>query len=279
LLDHTYSLLNRLARSTERVLELATKTLEEVPIVFYDQRLANRATFSRYGHMGEYRTPERQSAGLYPFEQRMLERYFPQAPARILVHGAGGGRELLALAKVGYSVQAHEPSAALAKAAQGLVQSRDGVSVRGQSVQEWAKEASGHFDGVFTGWAMWAHLVQKQERLDVLRAFRRVCPGGPVLLSFFRADQCFSISEQRSQPGPLHPGWQSRLLHLTRHSIREKLLRLPPIERGTGWHDGHFYHLTEEWELREEAAEAGYEVAYWEKDALIYPHAVLLPAP
>lgn len=66
-------------------------------------------------------------------------------------------------------------------------------------------------------------------------------------------------------------------MRLTREGIRERLLRLPPIERGTGWHAGYFYHLTEEEELREEASEAGYEVAYWEKDPLIYPHAVLLP--
>lgn len=126
---------------------------------------------------------------------------------------------------------------------------------------------------------MWAHLIEQQERLAVLRAFRSVCPEGPVLLSFFRGDRLFSETEESSPLDPLHPQWQGRLLRLTRHGIRERLLRLPPIERGTGWHDGHFYHLTEERELKQEASEAGYDLAYWEKDALIYPHAVLIPGP
>src|SRR5262245_21605165 len=45
--------------------------------------------------------------GLWAWEQEMLERYFP-AGARVLVASAGGGREMLALHRLGYEPDGFE---------------------------------------------------------------------------------------------------------------------------------------------------------------------------
>src|SRR5689334_5830463 len=52
-------------------------------------------------------------ADLFPFEEAALERFFPEPPAEILIGGAGGGREALALAERGYAVVAFDPVARL----------------------------------------------------------------------------------------------------------------------------------------------------------------------
>ena len=76
---------------------------------------------------------------------------------------------------------------------------------------------------------------------------------------------------------PLHPPRSDRLERLTRGALRERVLRLPPLERGIDWNSGLYVHLTEEWELREEAGLAGYQVAHYEQSLQRYPNAVLLP--
>src|SRR4051794_9728091 len=51
---------------------------------------------------------------LFAWETAAIGRFFPPAPARLLIGGAGGGREAFALAERGYEVVAFEPAAGLA---------------------------------------------------------------------------------------------------------------------------------------------------------------------
>ena len=55
-------------------------------------------------------------AYLFPWEEEAIQRFFPKPPAHVLVGGAGGGREALALVERGYRVTAFEPSAGLVDA-------------------------------------------------------------------------------------------------------------------------------------------------------------------
>src|SRR5207248_114748 len=50
---------------------------------------------------------------LFPFEERAISRYFPVPPGIILIGGAGGGREAIALARQGYRVVAFDPVSSL----------------------------------------------------------------------------------------------------------------------------------------------------------------------
>ena len=45
-------------------------------------------------------------AGLFEWEREAIDRWFPPPPARILIGGAGGGRESVSLASRGYSITA-----------------------------------------------------------------------------------------------------------------------------------------------------------------------------
>jgi hypothetical protein len=272
-------LLNRLAAAAHLALGRVDTALRELPVVLSSPELASRLTLSYFRHARQYVEPSQQTRGLFPFEQRMVERFFPKPPGRVLVHGAGAGREPLALVELGYRVEAYEPVAMLASAGQRLLRERGlDVPLRVATIQSWAENVAttAPCDAVFLGWATWSHLLRSEERVSALRAFRRICPRGPVLMSFYRNDALYDLTERGETGAELVP-FGHRISHALRHGLRERVLRLPPVERGTTWAAGYFYHAVEAAELEAEAALGGYQVAFWEADPRRYPHAVLQP--
>jgi hypothetical protein len=185
---------------------------------------------------------------------------------------------------LGYQVDAYEPVAALVAAANTGV--AGSVPVQQATVQQWSlqatgqqrsRQASGHYDAVVTGWGMWTHVLQQADRLAALRAFLAVCPQGPVLLSFWRGGALADHLERPQEASPLHPPPRSALERTSRLWLRQKVLRLVPLERGTMWRQGLYVHLVSDAELQEEAAMAGYTVAFLESDRRRYGHAILQP--
>jgi len=65
-------------------------------------------TVRGYGAFWPVRAPSH--AELFPWEARWFERRLPPAPARVLVGGAGTGREPVALVAAGYDVDCLEPA-------------------------------------------------------------------------------------------------------------------------------------------------------------------------
>jgi hypothetical protein len=249
----------------------------QLPVVFHTPALERYAIDSYFRAASRYRSAEDQQRGLFPFEERALEAYFPTPPARLLVPGAGGGRELVALAKRGFTMDALEPVGDLVAAARRVVDPAQ-VRIEERSLQEWTAAPSGHYDGVFTGWGMWTHILGFHERIRALEAFRRACPRGPVLLSFWSNTRLFDQHERPEELEPLYPRSDSRIHQWTREWLRCRVLGRGPVERGTAWTRGMFVHLVTEPELHEEARLAGYELRFFEPDARHYAHAVLMPS-
>jgi hypothetical protein len=254
-------------------LEQVRSIAAELPLAVLSPRVERWWIDSHYFHERHYALEDRQKQGLYPFEFRMLREYFPRAPSQLFVPGAGSGRELRALRNLGYTVDALEPVDNLRALAQPLSK----TPISAESLQSWATHPTGHYDGIFTGWGLWAHLIHQADRLAVLRAFRKVCPKGPVLLSYFRRTGAYNVLEPPDVVEPLHPEPKTRLQRLTRQTIRQQWLHLPPLERGTGWAGGFYFHTTHPEELREEAEQTGWNLAYAEEDLRKYAHAVLTP--
>jgi SAM-dependent methyltransferase len=189
---------------------------------------------------------------LFNWEQDAIARVFPAAPARVLIGGAGGGREAFALAARGYEVVAFEPSSALvgamaAHAAEGGVapfvaryedlphlRTLDGANVI--SLRERPR-----FDAALLGWASYSHIRHRADRVLALREIAAVT-AGPVLVSFYLAP------ERR-----VHP--TSRL---------RRVATAIGITGGPDHFTTHvgFYHLSTPSELRSEAADAGLEIVH-----------------
>jgi hypothetical protein len=138
--------------------------------------------------------PDNDRDGLYEWEQQWFERRLPAPPASILIGAAGAGREASALRKLGYRVHAFEPSASafqLCQSELGL-ESVDQASyedliatvLRGKSTRlRIPSEAT--FDAVLLGWGSFGHVLQRADRLELLRACDQITPHGPILLSTF----------------------------------------------------------------------------------------------
>jgi len=274
-----------LAAAHRGVLRL-DRLLAEVAVALAPPGLERVAGEDHYRAASIYARPDRQHAGLFPFEHRALAAFFPKPPARLFLPGAGGGRELLALLDRGYAVDALEPAPALADAARRALAARGerrgqgpGASVRCAPLEDWAEAPGGPYDAIFTGWGVWTHLVRRDTRLRVLRAFRQACPRGPVLLSFWRRERVFDAEERWDAPDPPEERspLEARAQAVTRGLLRARLLRLPPVEPGTVWRAGLYVHCASEAELREEGAACGYRLAHYERDGSRYPNAVLVP--
>lgn len=102
---------NRLANAALRVLRgafdgvwlgiLNREQLAQIDEVYYD-------------HAPEYMTESHNTRGLLAWEQAAVDHHF-SGVRRIIVTSAGGGREVLALAKAGYEVAGYEPHQDLAR--------------------------------------------------------------------------------------------------------------------------------------------------------------------
>jgi hypothetical protein len=137
-------------------------------------------------------------ASLFSWEENVISTYFRPPPARLLIGGAGGGREVLALASMGYEVVAFEPSAALAAAMAGTVAKGSNVRVYRASYEDLPslyparpEEPSGsletelEFDVGILGWGSYSHIRNEQQRIRTLSLFARYVRG-PILVSFYQ---------------------------------------------------------------------------------------------
>ena len=200
-----------------------------------------------YGVTGVYRpdAPNYRSE-LFNWEQEAIARVFPAAPARVLIGGAGGGREAFALAARGYEVVAFEPSVPLAAsmaahAGDGKVRAfvgryenlphvREGTDAAVVSLRELPA-----FDAALLGWTSYSHLRHRADRVRALREMAALT-AGPVIASFY-------LATGNSTP---------------RTSRIRNLARALGLTGGPDHFTTHvgFYHLSTPAELRSEAAEA-----------------------
>lgn len=139
--------------------------------------------------------------GLFAWEREGLGR--PEWPVRgrVLVGGAGGGREMVALASRGYAVRGLEPvpilAAACAEECAGLP---DASCLQGSyaDLLEALRTGSGPlaalaaeppFDAVLLGWGSLAHVTDPGVAEGVFEATRRLAPSGPVFTCFYMAEE------------------------------------------------------------------------------------------
>jgi hypothetical protein len=136
--------------------------------------------------------------GLFAWEEMAIATYFPRPPARVLIGGAGGGREVLAMVEKGYEVTAFEPSAALAAAMSCRFAERLTIEVYRARYEDMPHlfparpdgpsttlEAGPGFGAAILGWGSYSHVTTEAQRIRTLSSFARYVRG-PILVSFFR---------------------------------------------------------------------------------------------
>ena len=137
--------------------------------------------------------------GLFAWEERTIATYFPPSPARVLIGGAGGGREVIVLAEKGYEVTAFDPCASLAAAMSCYFVGQSNIKIYRARYEDMPDlfparpdassvmlEAGPSFDAAVLGWGSYSHLRTEAQRIRALSSFRRYVHG-PILLSFSKS--------------------------------------------------------------------------------------------
>ena len=226
-----------------------------------------------YGRATKYsRGSAHNESGLFAFERDAIEQAFPPPPAMILVGACGGGRELFGLVERGYLIAAaYDPVASFIKAlredprlfeakARLCVGSHQGLESMAPILE--LRKSGNQADAVVVGWGSYTHLLGSARRVEFLRSLRKLCPRGPVLLSFFVGTDAEPERPQR---------FRQRLRRLLRTS---DALREP----GDGLHRGAGgIHYFTEASFVGEAKQAGYRVQRWQEHDFAAGHAILVP--
>lgn len=140
--------------------------------------------------------------GLFPWERVWYERDLPPAPARLLIGGCGSGREMVPLAEAGYEVCGFDPAGRLCNSARLALPGR--ASVWQLRYEDLVASGGGElassapYSAVILGWGSFSHILDAQMRDRVIEVLHRLCPLGPILLSFH-----LTHARSERQPGGL----------------------------------------------------------------------------
>lgn len=172
-------------RRLEDGLRLATSLRDELVLALLPEDEWSRLSSIIFD--GETRYHAEEARGLYEWEQRLIAAYFPKPPARLLIGGAGSGREARELAAQGYFVALLEPAPKLLREAQESVPKERLLAAVNADYAALAQgksglEAGAPYDAVILGWGSLSHL-SPAKAFDLLCALRRAAPSGALLLS------------------------------------------------------------------------------------------------
>jgi hypothetical protein len=132
-----------------------------------------------------YSTDEWNTRGLFDWEKTSVETHFGDCK-KLLVAGAGGGREVIALRRLGFEVDGFDSHPDLIRAANELL-AREGMAPDIRAAP-WDRclDTDREYDGVIIGWGAYMHIRGRERRVAFLRELRsKVAVGAPVLLSFY----------------------------------------------------------------------------------------------
>jgi hypothetical protein len=197
-------------------------------------------------------------SGLFAWEQRVLSDYFGDC-RRLLLYGAGGGRDTLALKRLGHHVEAFEANPDLVAAANELLR-EEGYDAAVQLVSRDECHSTGPtYDGIIVSYGTYGYIQGRKRRIRLLRQLRAQTQAQcPIFVSFnYRArTTSFEVS--------------LRLAALLASIIR-RALRREQAEVGD-WLDPIYLHYLTQDELASELLEGGFSMLRY--NTTEYGHAV-----
>lgn len=193
--------------------------------------------------------------GLFEWEEAVLRKHFPSSGV-LLVTSTGGGREVVALRKRGYEVDAFECNAQLRASANRLLEAQgfDG-NVALADRNGWV-ESGRSYDGILVGWGSYTNIRGRDTRVRFLRGLRDLAQdGAPLLVSFYARPANARAFRVAASVGRRVSRW----------------LGQPGVEEGDVI-DPTFQHYFTQKEMFRELEDAGFEPMVWSAEG--YAHAV-----
>jgi hypothetical protein len=220
----------------------------------FSHETLHRLDASYYDGKSHYVDEAYNSSGLLEWERRLVDAHFSPG-SRIVVTGAGGGREVLALRDLGFDALGFEPHPGLAAAGAAFLAARGHrEGLRAMPRDQFPADAP-QCDGILVGWGSYMLIAGRARRVAFLRAARERLPaGGPLLLSFFVR-----------QGSATYFRWAARTANAVRRARRAEL-----VDEGDALVPNYAHHFVEP-ALREELARGGFELLEYHAEP--YGHA------
>lgn len=208
-----------------------------------------------YNKTKQYQDQDYNLSGLWQWEKIVLEKYFKSCQS-LLVGGVGGGREALALCKLGYEVDAFECNSNLVKFANQLMLQEGFISSIKLAPRDRCPDSDKKYDGIIVGWGAYMLIQGKNKRIAFLQSIHQQAKvNAPLLVSFFD-----------------YSGIQIYHKIIARIANTIKLLiGGEPIEPGDSLVPDYVHYFTRD-EIEQEFKEAGFELVMYSNDE--YGHAV-----
>ena len=210
------------------------------------------ARFHFSGVRSGFESEQHNLCGLYAWEASTARMFFSNCQT-ILVAGTGGGREAIALAKLGFQVTAFDFSADLVSACRRNVH-KAGVSA---SVLEAPPGRLPNtleiYDGIVAGRGFYHHIPGRKQRIDFLKDCRaHVQSNAPLFLSDFHT---------RPADSTLH-----RRTYSIASFVRRFRRNARAVELGD-WLDVCMQHAFVKEEIESELQAAGFELEFYAASA------------
>jgi hypothetical protein len=208
-----------------------------------------------YNDSDTYRSYEYNRKGLLKWEEEMVERYFRGCKSLLLI-GAGGGREVRALQKMGYKVEAFECNPTLQEFGNTFL-ADEGLTPCIQMLErDVCSKGDSRYDGAIIGWGTYTLIQGFDRRAKFLQTLRsQINDEANILLSFF------------TRGGD---SWQMKNIAFIANMVRF-LLRRDRLEVGDSLAPNYVHYFTEP-ELVKELDYAGFDLIYYSNKS--YGHAI-----
>lgn len=211
----------------------------------------NAVTTEHFDHSRFYSSNSHNRSGFFEWEQKTLDEFF-QAGSRVLVAGAGGGREVLALRQSGFEAQGFECSSALVDASHRIFDELGDSDYLVHCPPDSVPPGPPTYDALIVGWTVYTHIPTRERRIRFLDALRRrALPHAPLLISFFTRQGTDAILVYRL----------AKVCSVFARARRE------PLEMGDHIRFARYVHLFTQDELVEELKDSGFEVAHFAQEA------------
>jgi len=152
----------------------------------WDEHDINAFVVRLYEQNDWFGSAEHNLQGFFPWEAELLHEHF-EGCASIVVGAAGGGREMIALARAGWQVDGFECHPVLVQKCKEYLSQ---VGVSAEIFQAAADEVPTHlptYDAAIVGCGALGHIVGRSKRVRFLRDLKsHLTNGAPVLLSVGR---------------------------------------------------------------------------------------------
>ncbi len=189
--------------------------------------------------------------GLWDWEKEALDDYFAGC-RRLLVIGAGGGREILALKQLGYQVDGFEPHPDLVIVANELLQEEGHEATVNLMSRDQCPNTGTTYDGIIVGWQAYSFIQGRKHRISLLQQlWAQTQTQSPILLSFFYRG---------------HHDRRYNVAALVANLIR-RVLRKEPVEVGDWFLPEYAKFFTRD-ELNSELEEGGFSCVRYTTGAI-----------